>query len=109
MNYSQALYPEVSTERFAENVKTRMKEQGISAAQLQRMIPVGTVQTVYKWLYGKSIPEYATLCALARIFDVHVEELLEPRFHSEIELPGPRTADRAEHFYRPFSPLALPA
>lgn len=64
------------------------------------MLSIGSVQAVYKWTEGKSIPEIGTLCGLSKILDVSIEVLLEPDYHMERkeERSGLRKADRIRFF-----------
>lgn len=84
MGNEVALNPSVNAKRFGENLKKAMEKKNITADQLRRRIPVGSVQTVYKWMEGKSIPDHDTMCALIKILGVdYTDDLLQPEFHEQ--------------------------
>ena len=69
----------------AKNIRALKDEQGRSARDIQRACCLETVQSVYKWLYGQSLPSLDNLVVLAYIFKVPIDEIIVVRF-IEMEL-----------------------
>ncbi len=64
-----------SQSTLSENIKKHRTRLGISQRELADRTGV-SVQAVSKWERGNSAPELVTVCELARIFSVSVDELL---------------------------------
>lgn len=66
----------MSVENVGDNVRRRMKMNGLSIAQLSSQIGMGTA-TLSNILNGKSEPKSSTLIKLADALDVNIPQLLE--------------------------------
>ena len=62
--------------KLAENIKFYRKQLGLTQGQLAEMLN-GKKSLVSNYENGYSTPDIYTLCALADIFDVTLDELVE--------------------------------
>jgi len=70
------MYPIIDPERTGKQIKVYMLEKGISVRQIQEYLGLTSVQTVYHWLEGISMPNIDNLYALSQLFQVEVDELI---------------------------------
>lgn len=69
-------YPAIDMVKTGENI-TRLREQnGLSVKNLQDIFGFATPQAIYKWQRGTVLPSVDNLVILARVFRVHVDEIL---------------------------------
>lgn len=54
-----------------------LKKRNMTAYKLSQMLGYKDAYTVYKWIYGKSEPNAATMLRLTRILKVSAKEILE--------------------------------
>ncbi|MBR0228340.1 MAG: helix-turn-helix transcriptional regulator [Clostridia bacterium] len=62
-----------------QNIQSMRQQRGITVRQLQGMLGFTTPQAIYNWQHGVSLPTVDNLVALASIFAVSVETILEIR------------------------------
>lgn len=65
----------VGTGRRLEELISR---KGISVKEIQNTLHLSCPQPVYRWMKGQMLPTVDHLYVLARLFSVHMEELLVP-------------------------------
>ena len=75
----------MNTEKFAEFLRERRKELGLTQEQLAEKLFVSTA-AVSKWERGKSLPDIAKIEDLAAALEVSVLEVLRGE-RSEQQLP----------------------
>ncbi|WP_294581542.1 helix-turn-helix domain-containing protein [uncultured Thomasclavelia sp.] len=68
--------PSIDPIKTGLKIKTLMIQNGITARDIQEELSLGCVQSVYRWLNGKSLPSVDNLYALSYIFNVTVDELI---------------------------------
>lgn len=71
--------PVVDMAQTGQNIQSLRQQRGITVRQLQGMLGFATPQAIYNWQHGVSLPTVDNLVALASIFDVSVETILEIR------------------------------
>ena len=59
-----------------ENIRRLLQEKNISATELQSRMNLASVQSVYHWLIGRSLPTVDHLVEMAAVFGVTVDEIL---------------------------------
>jgi len=64
--------------KIAENIKFYRKQMGLTQEQLANML-CGKKSLISNYENGHSTPDIYTLCKLAAIFDVTLDELVEWR------------------------------
>ena len=70
------------TKIFAENLRKNRIRQHLTQTQIANALFV-TPQTVSKWENAQALPDIANLCALAKLLDLRVDQLLDPDHESE--------------------------
>lgn len=72
--------PVIDTLGTAKNIAFLKNQYQYSARAIQKACCLETVQSVYKWLYGRSLPSIDNLVVLSYIFKTPIDEILEIRF-----------------------------
>ncbi len=70
--------------KIAENIKFYRKQLKLTQEQLASYLH-GKKSLVSNYENGYSTPDIFTLCRLAKIFDVTLDELVEPEYNQEDE------------------------
>ncbi len=71
--------PVVDMAQTGQNILSLRQQRGITVRELQGMLGFATPQAIYNWQHGVSLPTVDNLVALAAIFSVPVETILEIR------------------------------
>ena len=71
--------PVVDMAQTGQNIQFLRQQRGITVRELQGMLGFATPQAIYNWQHGVSLPTVDNLVALAAIFSVPVETILEIR------------------------------
>lgn len=58
------------------NLRLMMDERGLTVKDIQQYLKLGSVQSVYHWLNGISLPTVDNLYALSYLFQVPVDDML---------------------------------
>jgi len=66
----------INMEKTGERLKELIKDSGYSTKEIMTITGITAEQTVYKWFKGRSLPSLETQIVLARLFDMHITELL---------------------------------
>ena len=66
----------INTVETGENLKRIMQDRGYSVKDIQEYLNLGTVQSVYHWLDGKSLPTIDHLYALSSLFKLPLDSLI---------------------------------
>ncbi len=61
-------------------IKSLMDASGISTRDLQELLGFEYPQAIYAWLNGRNLPTVDNLLALAQIFDVTIDEIVQRKF-----------------------------
>ena len=69
-------YPVIDMIRTGENITRLRKKCGYSIKALQEYCGLGSIQAVYKWQNGESLPMADNLLALSLAFGVSINEIL---------------------------------
>ena len=69
-------YPLVDMEATGENIKNLMVKNQISPTQIQQICGLSSVQAVYKWMNGKSIPTVDNLGIISNLFNVSLDDIV---------------------------------
>ena len=70
------LKPVLDLTATGAKIKTIMKQNGISARELQLIMDFPYVQTIYNWFAGKNMPSIDNLVVLAQILGVTMDDLV---------------------------------
>lgn len=69
-------YPIIDMEKTGDYIKSVCKKNGIRAADIRNRLYLSSVQSVYDWFHGKTLPTVDNLLALSRILGKSMDELL---------------------------------
>ena len=70
------MIPTIDMKTTGIRLKRIMKMYGFSVKDVQQYLGLGSVQSVYHWLNGSSLPTVDNLYALSELFQLSVDELL---------------------------------
>lgn len=70
------LYPGIDLGETGSRLKKLIKQEGYSVSEIQKLLHLSCPQPVYRWMKGQMLPTVDHLYVLAKIFRVHMEELL---------------------------------
>ena len=68
--------PTVDLVATGKNIEKLRKEAGLSVKELQNIFGFGTPQAIYKWQQGATLPSIDNLVMLAKVFQVHIEDII---------------------------------
>lgn len=70
------MYPRIDKEKTGLHIRELMEQQGITVKQVQECLMLGSVQSIYHWLGGLSLPSVDNLYALSTLLKVSMDELI---------------------------------
>ena len=70
------MFPTIDKKATGRRLKELMQERGLAAKDIQTYLFLGSVQSVYHWLNGTTLPTVDNLYALSDLFGVTVDDLL---------------------------------
>lgn len=70
------VYSGIDLAGTGRHLKELVRSNGISVKEIQNLLHLSCPQPVYRWMKGQVLPTVDHLYALARLFSVHMEELL---------------------------------
>ncbi len=69
-------YPVLDIQATGERIRELRIEHDMRVEDISAYMGFESVQAVYKWQSGKSLPTVDNLFALSRLFEVPIEEIL---------------------------------
>ena len=87
------MFPTIDKRRTGIHLRRIMDERGLSVKDVQQYLGLGSVQSVYHWLNGLSMPTVDNLYALSELFQMPVDDMLcgnrrkvpARKYHSQLE------------------------
>ena len=70
------MIPVVDKKKTGINLRLMMDERALTVKDIQKYLKLGSVQSVYHWLNGISLPTVGNLYALSYLFQVPVDDML---------------------------------
>lgn len=70
------MFPLINLKETGKNLRKIMREQDVTVKEVQHYLGLGSVQSIYHWLNGISLPSIDNLYALSVLFDVSMDELI---------------------------------
>lgn len=70
------MFPTIDKKRTGIHLRRIMDERGLSVKDVQQYLGLGSVQSVYHWLNGLSMPTIDNLYALSELFQMPVDNML---------------------------------
>lgn len=69
-------YPEIDRVCTGKRIKRYMDALGLTARDIQDYLQLGSVQSVYHWLEGKSLPTMDNLFAMSVLLGATIDDLI---------------------------------
>lgn len=66
----------IDVEATCHNIRRLSKDRGYSAAELQEALNLASIQAIYKWFSGKSLPSTDNLVLLAGVLGVSIDDII---------------------------------
>lgn len=73
----QENYPMINVQATAMRLKALMIRNGITVRDVSRYLGLASLQSVYHWLEGKSLPSVDNLYALSALFGVTMDSIIK--------------------------------
>ncbi len=70
------MYPTIDKEATGKQIRSLMKHCDFSVRDLQEALSLSSVQSIYHWLYGRSLPSVDNLYAMSRLFGVRMDDIV---------------------------------
>lgn len=70
------MYPTINMKATAIRLRQIMKQQKITAKDIQKYLNLSCVQSVYHWLSGRNLPTIDNLYALSGLFQMPMDDLV---------------------------------
>lgn len=70
------MFPIIDKRKTGINLRKLMDERDLSVKDVQQFLSLGSVQSVYHWLNGKSMPTIDNLYALSELFQLPIDDMV---------------------------------
>lgn len=70
------MIPLINKRETGINLRRIMDAKGITVRDVQQYLEIGSVQSIYHWLNGNSLPTIDNLYALSELFQMPVDEMI---------------------------------
>ena len=70
------MFPVIDKRETGIRLRRIMDEQGFTVKDVQEYLGLGSVQSVYHWLNGLSMPTVDNLYALSHLFQIPVDDMI---------------------------------
>ena len=70
------MFPIIDRKRTGIRLRRIMDERGLSVKDVQQYLELGSVQSVYHWLNGLSMPTIDNLYSLSELFQMPIDDLV---------------------------------
>lgn len=70
------MYQPIDQMKTGINLKMMLKAAGYDVKYIQEYLYLSCPQSIYRWFKGKVLPSVEHLCALSKLLNVHMEDLL---------------------------------
>ncbi len=70
------MFPIINKKSTGINLRKLMDQRGLSVKDVQRYLNLGSVQSIYHWLNGISLPSVDNLYALSQLLQVSIDDML---------------------------------
>lgn len=68
--------PSVDVPGTGARIDALRKQAGMSVKDIQDILGLGSVQAIYKWISGKSLPTIDNLVILSSIWNVGIDDII---------------------------------
>ena len=70
------MYQSIDQIKTGAKLKMMLKAAGYEVRDIQKYLHLSCPQSIYRWYKGKILPSVEHLCALSKLLNVHMEDLL---------------------------------
>lgn len=70
------MYQPIDQVKTGIKLKMMLKAAGYEARDIQEYLHLSCPQSIYRWYKGKILPSVEHLCALSKLLNIHMEDLL---------------------------------
>lgn len=70
------MYQPIDQVKTGMKLKMMLKAAGYDVKYIQEYLHLSCPQSIYRWFKGKVLPSVDHLCALSKLLNVHMEDLL---------------------------------
>ena len=70
------MFPIIDRKKTGIRLRRIMDERGLSVKDVQQYLELGSVQSIYHWLNGLSMPTIDNLYALSELFQMPIDDMV---------------------------------
>lgn len=70
------MFPTIDKKKTGLNLKRIMDKRGVTVKEVQDYLGLGSIQSIYHWLNGSSLPTIDNLYAMSELLQVSVDEMI---------------------------------
>ena len=70
------MYQPIDQIKTGAKINAMLKAAGYEVRDIQEYLHLSCPQSIYRWFKGKILPSVEHLCALSKLLNVHMEDLL---------------------------------
>ena len=93
------MFPTINKRETGLNLRRIMDSRGFTVRDVQRYLSLGSVQSVYHWLNGVSMPTIDNLYALSDLFRIPVDDMVRGNRRRFLDLEQERQYGRLSAYY----------
>ena len=71
------MFPVIDKKKTGINLRLMMDKRGLTVKDVQQYLGLGSVQSVYHWLNGLSMPTIDNLYALSALFQLPIDSIVQ--------------------------------
>ena len=94
------MFPVIDKRKTGIHLRKLMDERDLSVKDVQQFLGLGSVQSVYHWLNGKSMPTIDNLYALSDLFQLPIDDMVCGNRRSVSVSPEQAQYKRIIEYYR---------
>lgn len=104
------MYHPIDQVKTGQKLKMLLMAAGYDVKYIQEYLRLSCPQSIYRWFKGKVLPSVEHLCALSKLLNVHMEDLLvlrgEQDIHNVMELSDDPITRRLLTYAKYFQKIA---
>lgn len=93
------MFPIIDKRKTGIHLRRLMEERDLTVRDVQQYLELGSVQSVYHWLNGISMPTVDNLYALSELFQLPMDEIVRGNRRRESGSMEDRRRQRLQAYY----------
>ena len=93
------MFPIIDKRKTGIHLRRLMEERDLTVRDVQQYLELGSVQSVYHWLNGISMPTVDNLYALSELFQLPMDEIVRGNRRRESDSMEDRRRQRLQAYY----------